>query len=157
MTLLLESRVSLQLQVGKTVKETFSVSNRHHRVENRIRLFSLFLDEAWINRSILAFFNIIVAWMNICEFWKSLNILHSTLNLEKWQHHRYLWFVLMKGHKTKSMLILIIIVHVQPLTCTRRRDVDKNGSSVRNPDTLKHSANDNRSCRLSQVGLVRPN
>ena len=51
------------------------------------------------------------------------------------------------------MLILIIIVHVQPLTCTRGRDVDKNGSSVRNPDTLKHSANDNRSCRLSQVGL----
>ena len=32
--------------------------------------------------------------------------------------------------------------HRASSTCTRRRDVDKNGS-VRNPSTLKHSANDN--------------
>ena len=128
---------------------TTCCTNRHHKVENR--LYSHFLHEARIKRSIPALSNII-AWVLFCNspcpclifltyLWKYISIsVNAWKSMEQNTKH----------NQCRSWCN--IITHVQPPTCTRRRDVDKNGSSVRNPDTIKQSANDNSCCcKLSQA------
>ena len=151
MTMLLESRVTLQLQVGETAKERCSPPAVPTDITKWKTEFIHFMHEARIKRSIPALSNII-AWVLFCNspcpcliflmyLWKYISIsVNAWKSMEQNTKHNQCWSW------------CNIITHVQPPTCTRRRDVDKNGSSVRNPDTIKQSANDNSCCcKLSQA------